>query len=85
MDEDSGSGMGHTSTGGTTDGEVRSSMTNEGSNSNEVGAKDLKALGYDIEVDRSTGDSTDSGTPVVRYALYLTVCLVVLAILLSTL
>jgi len=57
-------------------------MTSEGSNSNEVDTKDLKALGYDVEVDSPAAtDSPDSERPVVKYALYVTVFLVVLAAL----
>lgn len=85
MDGDSGGGTGHTSTGGTTDGAVRSSATAEGSDSNEVGATDLKALGYDVEVDEVREDSSDAGRSALKYVLYLVAVLVVLAVLLSAL
>ncbi len=57
-------------------------MTSEGSSSNDIGAKDLKALGYDVEVDDPEADSTDSGPSVAKYALYLAVLVAVVLVVL---
>lgn len=84
MDPDSG-GTGVSSTGGTKDGEVRSSLTNEGSNSTEMGATDLKALGYDVGVDETGAGAAGIGFRIGKYVLYLLVVLALLSILLNIL
>ncbi|QPV63096.1 hypothetical protein I7X12_00235 [Halosimplex litoreum] len=60
-------------------------MTAEGADSNDIGAKDLKALGYDVEVDEPRQESPDSGTSARKHLLYLVIVLVALAVLLSAL
>lgn len=81
MAPDSG-GMGDTSTGGTKDGKVRSSLTNEGSNSTAVGATNLNAMGYNMDVDETDMRTTNTGFPIGKYIVYLLAVLVVLSILL---
>ncbi|WP_254280585.1 hypothetical protein [Haloarcula marina] len=70
MDEDSG-GMGDAVTGGTKDGEIRSSLTSVG----DSASPKLKTMGYNVEVDKTTGGPANAGTSLRKYALYLSVVL----------
>lgn len=74
-----GDGTGPTETGGTKDGEVRSSHATVEEGSTNV---DLKAIGYNVDVDQPTHTETESGTGFWTYVTSLAVFLVVLSVFL---
>mgnify|MGYP000622154606 CR=1 FL=1 len=73
--------MGDSVGGGTKDDSVRSAMTSVDSES----SSNLKAMGYNVEVDRPDSEESDSGRPIGTYVLYLLLAAAILSVVVSLL